>query len=166
MKAFAFTSCLFISATLATTAAYAQKPVATVKPAVKTSAGAVRTVDIAGTDDMKFSITQITARRGEQLRVRLISKGTLPKIAMAHNVVVLKLGADPAKFANAGAPHRATDFVPPEMKDQVIAKTAFVGPGETAEVTFTVPLKAGVYPFVCTFPGHFQAGMKGTLIVK
>ncbi|HEX6714431.1 MAG TPA: c-type cytochrome [Thermoleophilaceae bacterium] len=32
--------------------------------------------------------------------------------------------------------------------------------------TFTVDLKAGKYTFLCTVPGHEQAGMKGTLTVK
>ena len=129
-------------------------------------AGAVRTVDIVGTDDMKFNVTNISAKRGEQLRVRLISKGTLPKIAMAHNFVLLTLKASPIKFAEAAAQARATDFIPANMKDQVIANTALAGPGETVEVTFKVPAAAGSYPYLCTFPGHFAAGMRGNLVVK
>ena len=31
--------------------------------------------------------------------------------------------------------------------------------------TFTAPA-AGNYIFLCTFPGHYVAGMKGTLTVK
>ena len=125
-----------------------------------------RTVDIAATDDMKYSLTTITARPGEQIRIRLTAKGAIPKIAMAHNVVVLKLGTDIARLVAEGAPHRATDFVPPAMLGSVIAKTALAGPGETVQVTFTAPAKPGRYPFICTFAGHYQAGMKGTLVVK
>ena len=40
------------------------------------------------------------------------------------------------------------------------------GAGETVEVTFKVPAAAGDYTYLCSFPGHFQAGMKGTLTVK
>jgi uncharacterized cupredoxin-like copper-binding protein len=40
------------------------------------------------------------------------------------------------------------------------------GPGETVQVFFTAPAKPGRYPFVCTFAGHYQLGMKGTLIVR
>ena len=40
-----------------------------------TGAGTVRTVDIVGTDDMKYSITKIDARSGEQLRIRLTRAG-------------------------------------------------------------------------------------------
>ena len=133
---------------------------------VKTAADPMRTVDIVGADDMKYSVTTITAKRGETLRIRLVSKGTIPKVAMAHNVVVLKLGTDILKLLKDGAPHRATDFIPPAMKDAVIAKTPFGGPGETVQVTFAVPGKPGKYPFICTFAGHYQAGMKGTLVVK
>lgn len=125
-----------------------------------------RTIDITGGDDMKYSVTTIRARAGEPLRLRLVSKGTLPKIAMAHNVVVLKAGTDVPKFIADGAAFRATDFIAPAMKDAVIAKTPFAGPGETVQVIFTAPSKPGSYPFVCTFSGHFQEGMKGTLIVK
>ena len=64
-----------------------------------------------------------------------------------------------------GAMARATDFVPPDMKAQVIAHTTLAGAGETVEVTFKVPA-AGTYTYLCTFPGHFQAGMRGTLTVK
>ena len=125
-----------------------------------------RTIDISGGDDMKYSVTTIRARAGEPLRLRLISTGTLPKIAMAHNVVVLKAGTDVAKFIEAGVTSRATDFIAPAMQQAVIAKTPFAGPGETVQVFFTAPAKPGRYPFVCTFAGHFQAGMTGTLIVR
>ena len=133
---------------------------------VSTAADPVRTVDIVGTDDMKYSVTTITAKPGETLKIRLVSKGAIPKVAMAHNVVVLKLGTDILKLLKEGAPHRATDFIPPSMKDAVLARTPFAGPGEAVQVTFTVPAKPGRYPFICTFAGHYQAGMKGTLIVK
>lgn len=141
------------------------KPAAT-SPAKPAAPGAVRTVDLVGTDQMKYDITEIPAKRGEQLRVRLTSKGTMPKIAMAHNFVLLKLTANPIKFITAGAQARQTDFIAPETQDQVIAKTPLAGAGETVEVTFTVPKVAGSYPYLCTFSGHFQAGMRGNLVVK
>jgi azurin len=138
------------------------------KPAAgqaKPAAGAVRTIEITGGDDMKYNVTEITAKAGETIKIRLTSKGTLPKVAMAHNVVVLKSAAKQLDFVNAAAMARATDFIPANMKDQVLAATGLAGPGESVEVTLKVPA-AGSYPFLCTFPGHFAAGMKGTLIVK
>jgi azurin len=141
----------------------AQAPAA--KPAEKAGAAA-RTVEIVGTDDMKYSVTTINAKPGEQLRIRLTAKGAMPKIAMSHNVVVLKKEADAAAFATAAASARATDFIPAANKGDVIAHTGLAGNGESVEVTFKVPAAAGSYPYLCTFPGHFVVGMKGNLVVK
>jgi azurin len=138
----------------------------TIPAPTKAAPAAVRTIDIVGNDEMKYSITQIVAKRGETLRIRLISKGTIPKIAMAHNVVIVKPATNLAKFVEAGAPFRDSDFIAPAMKGQVLASTRFAGPGETVELTFQVPMKAATYPFLCTFAGHFQAGMKGLIIVR
>ena len=135
-------------------------------PGAKAAASkGVRTIEIVGTDDMKFSLATITAKPGEQIRVRLTSKGAMPKIAMAHNFVLLTKEANTLKFVNAAAMARATDFVPAELKSQVIAATTLAGAGETVEVTFKAPA-AGSYTYLCSFPGHFQAGMAGKLIVK
>jgi azurin len=150
---------------LASTLAQTKKP--TPDAAAKApAAGGVRTVEIVGTEQMKYDVTTITAKPGEQLRIRLTAKGTMPKIAMAHNVVVLRLGTSPVKFITAGAQSRETDFIAPDMKGQVLAATPLAGAGETVDVTFKAPTAPGKYPFVCTFPGHFQAGMTGVLVVK
>jgi azurin len=125
-----------------------------------------RVVEIVGTDDMKYNVTTIAAKPGEQLTIRLIAKGTMPAVAMSHNVVVLTLKADPAAFVNAGMTARATDYIAPANKAQVLAATKLAANGQTVEVTFKVPTAPGSYPYVCTFPGHYAAGMKGTLNVK
>lgn len=128
-------------------------------------AAAQRTVELVGTDNMKFSTTTIEASAGESLRIVVRSQGQMPKIAMAHNFVLLQPGTDPASFANEGSMHRGTDFIAPGLANRVMAKTPMAGAGETVEVTLTAP-GPGSYPFVCTFPGHTLAGMIGTLVVK
>jgi azurin len=130
-----------------------------------TAAAQPRTVELVGTDDLKFSTTTVEARAGETLRIVVRSNGQMPKIAMAHNFVLLQPGTDPASFANEGAMHRGSDFIAPSLAGRVISKTPMAGAGETAEVTLTVP-GPGSYPFVCTFPGHAVAGMAGTLVVR
>ena len=62
-----------------------------------------------------------------------------------------------------GCTARDTDFIAPDIKGQVVAATKMAGPGETVDVTFKVPAAAGNYPYICTFPGHFAAGMNGQL---
>jgi azurin len=159
----------FAQATPATQKPDAAKPATDKAAGAKPAAGAakgVRTVEIVGTEDMKFSMASIAAKPGEQLRVRLTAKGAMPKIAMAHNFVLLNKTVNPTEFATAAMNARATDFIPAEKKADIVAHTALAGAGETVEVVFKVPAAAGDYPFICSFPGHFQAGMKGTLAVK
>ena len=128
-------------------------------------AAAQRTVELVGSDNMKFGTTTIEATAGESLRIVVRSQGAMPKVAMAHNFVLLQPGTDAASFANEGAMHRGADFIPPGMANRVIAKTPMAGAGETVETTITAP-GPGSYPFVCTFPGHAMAGMMGTLVVR
>lgn len=129
-----------------------------------------RTVTVTVTDPtgekMEFSRKTIAAKPGERIRLQLISLGQLPKAVMAHNWVLLKLGSDAKAFADAAVNARATDFIPPALKTQMIAATPLVGPGEKVEVTFTVPKVPGTYPYLCTFAGHYAAGMFGDLVVK
>lgn len=155
----------FAQATPATQKPATAKP-ATEKPAAAAAAKGVRTVEIVGTEDMKFSMASIAAKPGEQLRIRLTAKGAMPKVAMAHNFVLLNKSVNPTEFATAAMNARATDFIPAEKKADIIGHTALAGAGETVEVVIKVPAAAGDYPFICSFPGHFQAGMKGTLTVK
>src|SRR5262245_323713 len=144
-----------------------QAPAAQAKKSTAAAAkGGTRTIEITGTEVMKFDVTEITAKPGEKLRVVLKSVGSMPKIAMAHNFVLLKAGVAAMEVANAAFNARATDFVPADMKAKILAYTGLAGGGETVEVTFTAPAKPGKYEYLCTFPGHFAAGMKGTLTVK
>ncbi len=145
--------------------AQAPAPTKAADPAAAKQGGA-RTVEIIGTDDMKYSVAAIAAKPGEQIRVRLVVKGGMPKIAMAHNFVLLAKAADTLKFVNAAAMARTTEYVPAELKAQVLASTTLAGAGETVEVTFKAPTAPGAYTYLCSFPGHFQAGMRGTLTVK
>ncbi len=127
---------------------------------------APRIVQIEVADNMKFSVPAITARPGEMLKVVLKGVGQMPKVAMGHNFVLLKKGVDPKKFVDASMNARDTDFIAPAVKDQVIASTRLVGPGETVDATFAAPKQPGDYTYLCSFPGHFALGMKGMLTVK
>jgi azurin len=141
-------------------------PKAPASQAKSTAKGGGRTVELTAGDNMKFDVTSIDAKPGERLHVVLKSTGTAPKIAMAHNFVLLKADASPVEFNNAAMTARDTDFIPPTMKDKIIASTGLAGPGETVDVSFTAPTKPGTYEYLCSFPGHYQVGMKGQLIVK
>lgn len=130
------------------------------------SAMAQRTVEMDGTDNMKFSETTIEAEPGEEITIKLTTKSQIPKQAMAHNVVVIDKDANVDEVANASARAQDNDYIAPEYEDEIIAATGLAGGGETVEVTFTVPEETGDYEYICSFPGHYAAGMTGVLKVQ
>jgi uncharacterized cupredoxin-like copper-binding protein len=80
---------------------------------------------------------------------------------------------DPATLtAKAGQPIQLTlsnsgqiahDFA---MKDGVASPiTSTAQAGQKASVTFIIA-KPGTYSYICSQPGHEQAGMKGTLTIQ
>lgn len=149
----------------------------------------VRTIEIVGIDQMKYVVREegemigtgstmevngesylllesIDASPGEQLRIRLTTISNFPASAMAHNWILLNMGVDPAAFAQAAMTASDNDHIPQDRTGDIIAHTDLAAGGETVEVTFTVPEETGSYDYLCSFPGHFAAGMKGTLNVE
>jgi azurin len=140
-------------------------PAAATKPATTTHDG--RAVEITTTDAMKFSVAEINARPGEKLSVTLVNLGTTPKFSMGHNWVLISPGTDLPQFLQASAEAVTTDYVPAgAQKARILSATRLLGPKERDTVTFTAPDTPGRYEFLCSFPGHYQVGMRGVLIVQ
>jgi azurin len=85
---------------------------------------------------------------------------------MSHNFVLLGLKVDVNGFVNEALRAGANGYIPKTRQADILASTKLAGKGETVEVTFTAPKAKGSYTFVCTFPGHYAGGMKGTLVVQ
>ena len=122
---------------------------------------------ITGNDAMQFDLKKFDVSPGESVKLTLKNIGSIPKIAMGHNLVVLKKGVDALAFgqkvlASGGS---ATNALPKSLLGDVIAHTKLLGPGESETISFTAPEKSGDYQYVCTFPGHF-AMMRGVMEVK
>jgi azurin len=126
----------------------------------------VKRVSISGYDTMKFSVTTIDATPGQQMIVELKNEGSMPKDAMGHNWILLKAGVDPMAYVNAAANAKAENYQPKALAGQVIASIGLLGPKERGVASFTAPKEPGTYHYICSFPAHTQAGMRGTLVVK
>jgi azurin len=125
-----------------------------------------RKVEVIANDAMKFSVVEIAAKPGERLSVTLVNSGTTPKFSMGHNWVLLAASADVDAFLVAAGEAATTEYVPAAEKAEILAATKLLGPGERDTVTFAAPSAPGRYPFICSFPGHAQVGMRGVLIVQ
>jgi azurin len=145
----------------------------------------VRTIEIIGTDDMRFVVAgeqdglvvgeqrgdefvleQIIASPGEELRIILHTRSDLPGTAMSHNLAILELGTDVDAFVNASMVAADNGYIAPDMEGQVLITTAMLAGGESDTIQFTVPDETGIYDYVCSFPGHFATGMYGELVVE
>lgn len=116
---------------------------------------------------MEYRETEFSVAPGET--IRLVFENTATSPSMQHNVVVLASNEDGMfqKIGEAGTRAGSTnDYIPQgeSLQEQIIASTPIAKPGETVEVTFTVPAETGEYGYVCTFPGHW-ATMQGTMYV-
>lgn len=106
---------------------------------------------------MEYLDTRIQAPAGS--RARLVMDNTeTSSAAMIHNVVVIQADSEVDRVALAaqGAPGNIPD------DPAVLLYTPQAQPREKTAVVFTMP-SAGEYPYICTYPGHFQA-MRGVLI--
>jgi putative heme-binding domain-containing protein len=86
---------------------------------------------------------------------------------MPHNIVFAKPGSleELGKYAEANAQDpafQARSFVP--KSDKVLLASPLVLPRETQKLSFIAPSTPGVYPYVCTYPGHSMR-MHGALYV-
>lgn len=160
--AFALTACGKKEESSAAAAPASAPAAAAAAPA----APAVATLELTANDAMKFSVTRFEVAAGQEVKVVFTNMGTMPKVAMGHNFVLLHKGADVKAFADAAVAAAATDYVPASKADQVIAHTKLLGPKQTDEITFKAPTEPGEYPFICSFPAHFLSGMKGVIVVK
>lgn len=125
-----------------------------------------QSITITANDRMEFAPTRFEVNAGEVLELTLDNVGRMPKVSMGHNIVILQLGTDPGQYANAAARHPGEDYMPSQWRGSVVAATAMLGGGEQDTIVFRVPDRPGEYPFVCSFPGHFPAGMRGVMVVR
>lgn len=127
---------------------------------------ATTSLELTGNDSMKFNLTSFTVKPGEVVYISLSNIGTLPKSVMGHNWILLKAGKDGAAYAAAAANAKDEDFQPKALAGDVIASIGLLGARQNGEVTFTAPTVPGNYVYLCSFPGHFQVGMRGVMTVK
>ena len=129
--------------------------------------GAPQEITISGNDSMQFDVKNFEVNASKEVKIVFKNSGKWPKKMMGHNLVLLKKGVSAFAFGKK-AMEAGANFVnplPDSVKDDVIANTKLLGPGEEEVISFTAPKEKGAYEYVCTFPGHF-AVMRGTMTVK
>jgi uncharacterized cupredoxin-like copper-binding protein len=112
-----------------------------------------------------YSQPQLTLKRGERVTIELRNVGTVEHEFMAGNLGHGGMGYMQDLFA--GVKH---DVSPTESlhgnRHGMPQGGAWVKPGKSTTITFTVPDRPGTYEFGCFVVGHYEAGMKGSLTIE
>jgi putative heme-binding domain-containing protein len=113
-------------------------------------------------DQMLFDKERLVVRAGKEVEVIFENTDLMP-----HNFVVIQPGSleEIGNLAEASATQPGAlerHYVPQSGK--VLAASHLLQPRDQQRLRFTAPAKPGVYPYVCTYPGHWRR-MHGALYV-
>ncbi|MAG93937.1 MAG: dehydrogenase, partial [Planctomycetaceae bacterium] len=104
----------------------------------------------------------LAAQAGKPLEIRFSNSDNMP-----HNLAIVR----PGSLEKVGMLAEATGSAPDAGKrhyipdsDDVLLASRLLEPGDKQVLNFDAPAPAGVYPYVCTYPGHWRR-MYGALYV-
>jgi putative heme-binding domain-containing protein len=106
------------------------------------------------TDQMLFDKDRMAAQAGKPVEI-VFENGDI----MPHNFVVTKPGA----LEEVGLLGESTSTQPGALERNYVPSTNLIlvasrllAPRESQKISFNAPGKPGVYPYVCTYPGHWR----------
>lgn len=115
------------------------------------AAKSTRTIKVDMIDAMRFLPDTITVNEGETIRFVVTNSGR-----MLHEMVI----GTPEKLKE----HAAMMAKTPGMQHEA-PYMAHVAPGKTGEIIWDFN-RPGAFEFACLIAGHYEAGMRGTLVVN
>lgn len=109
-----------------------------------------RTIAIRMSDDMRFTPARIEVKQGETVRFRIHNAGKV----MHEMVIGTRQELD--AHAELMKKHPGMEHDEPYM--------SHVAPGKRGELVWNFN-RPGTFQFACLIPGHYEAGMVGTIVV-
>lgn len=111
---------------------------------------ASRTIAVNMADTMRYSPSEVKVKRGSTVKFVVRNTGKV-----MHEMVI-GTQEELAKHAEVMKKHPGMEHDAPYM--------AHVSPGKKEEITWIFD-KPGTFMYGCLIPGHWEAGMKGTIVV-
>ncbi len=115
------------------------------------AAAADRTISIQANDQLRFTPDAVTVRVGETIAFKVTNTGSAPHEFVVGDAVAQQ--QHEAEMARGGG-----------MTDMEGGSAVAVPPGKTVTLVYRFT-KPGTLLFGCHVPGHYKAGMQGTLTV-
>ncbi len=123
----------------------------------------VRVIAIGTVEErMIYDKETIVVAAGKPVEFRFSNTDNMP-----HNFAVVAIGSleEIGLMAEATAQDpdaKDRNYIP--KSDKVLVGSRLLAPGESQAIAFDVPTTPGIYPYVCTYPGHWRR-MFGALYV-
>lgn len=128
-------------------AASAQSPAAETIPAVKP-----REFSVTMREGLRFDPPRLEARPGQELLIRLENADSTHQ---QHNFVVVRPESrDKVAQAALTLGDKALELAFVPALPEVLASSPLLDAEKSTVVRFRLPDAPGIYPYVCTFPGH------------
>ena len=99
---------------------------------------------------LQYDVVRFKVKPGEKVKITLSNVSD-----MAHNLLIVKPGSrlevvnEAMQLAEKGP---QMNYIP--KSSAVLWSVPLISPGQTTSITFTAPARPGIYPYVCTYPGH------------
>jgi len=111
---------------------------------------------------MIFDRETIAVQAGRPVEFRLSNTDNMPhNFAVVHPGSLVEVG-ELAEATGRDADAAARNFIP--NSDRILASSRLLQPEQSDSVFLEVPQEPGIYPYVCTYPGHWRR-MYGALYV-
>jgi len=120
-----------------------------------------RTIKVDMSDTMRYFPEQIRVRRGDTVRFNVHNSGQLPHEMVLGTMDELKKHAVAMRRQHEGDATKDHHHV----RSHGHSYMAYVEPGDTRPIVWHFT-KAGEFYYACLIPGHFEAGMIGTIVVR
>ena len=109
-----------------------------------------QSITIKALTGLKYDITTFSVKPGASVTLTLTNVSDMP-----HNLVITKPGTREQVVKagmDLGGKGPEMNFIP--KIDEVLWSIPVISPEQSASLKFTAPKKEGIYPYVCTYPGH------------
>lgn len=127
----------------------------------------LKTVEISCVkEQIRYTVDKFEVKAGQPVKLvftnpdatphnlAIVQPGSVEEIGMAAN----ELAKDPKEMAKG-------QFIPASKRKLILHHTKMLAPDSVEVLRFQAPKSPGVYPYMCTFPGHWII-MKGEMTVK
>ena len=102
--------------------------------------------------DIRFNKEELVVKPGQKIKIVFKNSDEMP-----HNMLILKPGSSTKAMGELamkmGAAGLEAGYIP--KSDKILWHIPMTMPGKTGVLYFQAPKEKGVYPYVCTIPGHF-----------